>query len=431
MMLMRTPLLVIGLMVAHGVGAQAVPHHINGANLPTRASLMEIPSEAWSGLPSRKKLPAQVDLRRYMPPPGNQGRQNSCIAWSLAYGMLSYMQAAHEERSPVDADGRMDSTRTFSPAFPYNLTKVDFDTSDATCLGSNFDKVFSVMMEQGSCTWAQMPYDPAPDGCFQQVPARAADHARRGLLTGPLRVDPGNEDQLRYHLANGTPVAFAMGIDTSFMYGGVRAARSGQPWSWHPNCPVPMTGSHAMLIVGYDQADRTYLVMNSWGPRWGEGGYCHLGYDVIDCYATEAYIARYAPPDGDAGPIVPLQPLVTTSSRDKVKTSLRLGETASVAGIGLSLAAQDLEDAEVSLVVADSADKSAIERLDLQEDHPVRFFSGNDLVTLEYRRASRKRDVRRRRAHIVARIQHEGKDPSIERALEKARLIRDARLRNH
>lgn len=430
-MLMRTPLIVIGLMVAHGIGAQTVPHPINGANLPTRASLMEIPSEAWSGLPNRKKLPEQVDLRRYMPPPGNQGRQNSCIAWSLAYGMLSYMQAAHEERSPVDADGRMDSTRTFSPAFPYNLTKVDFDTSDATCLGSNFDKVFSVMMEQGSCTWAQMPYDPAPDGCFQQVPARAADHARRGLLTGPLRVDPGNEDQLRYHLANGTPVAFAMGIDTSFMYGGVRAARSGQPWSWHPNCPDPMTGSHAMLIVGYDQADRSYLVMNSWGPRWGEGGYCRLGYDVIDCYATEAYIARYAPPDGDAAPIVPLQPLVATSSRDKVKTSLRLGETASVAGIGLSLASQDVEDAEVSLVVADSADKSAIERLDLQEDHPVRFFSGNDLVTLEYRRASRKRDVRRRRAHIVARIQHEGKDPCIERALEKARLIRDARLRNH
>ncbi len=400
---------------------------INGAIPPTRASLREIPSEAWSGLPRHAKLPARVDMRDYLPPPGNQGRQNSCIAWSLAYGMLSYLQAREQQRAPVIGSGRMDSTRTYSPAFPYNLTKIDFDSTDTRCLGSNFDKVFSVMLEQGSCTWAQLPYDPKEDACFTPIPPRIMASAERGLLIGPLRVSPGSIDQLRYHLAQGTPIAFAMGIDTSFMLGGLRAARSRARFSWHPSCPTPMTGSHAMLLVGYDDADSSYLVMNSWGRGWGEEGFCHLRYEVIDCYATEAYVARYASPADAALPLVPLQPPSNKGTDDHLKARLHLGEAVAVGGIDLRLADHDLADASITMLVGDSADASAIERLDLEEDHPVRFLSGGDLITLEYTRASRKSDVRRTRAHITVKVEEDGQDPLIERALQKAALIRAAR----
>jgi C1A family cysteine protease len=40
-------------------------------------------------------------------------------------------------------------------------------------------------------------------------------------------------------------------------------------------------GGHAMLIVGYNNADRTFLVRNSWGTEWGQQGYGTMPYDYI------------------------------------------------------------------------------------------------------------------------------------------------------
>ncbi len=36
-----------------------------------------------------------------------------------------------------------------------------------------------------------------------------------------------------------------------------------------------------MLLVGYDEADKTFLVRNSWGPMWGQQGYGKMPYDCI------------------------------------------------------------------------------------------------------------------------------------------------------
>ena len=87
---------------------QEVVHPIDGALLPTRATLKRIPTETWTGLPKGYELPKHVDLRSKLPPPGDQGRQNSCIAWALAYGIGTYHDALQEGSAPVDASGRMD-----------------------------------------------------------------------------------------------------------------------------------------------------------------------------------------------------------------------------------------------------------------------------------------------------------------------------------
>jgi hypothetical protein len=40
-------------------------------------------------------------------------------------------------------------------------------------------------------------------------------------------------------------------------------------------------GGHAMCILGYDDAQRAFLVRNSWGADWGMDGYCWFGYDSL------------------------------------------------------------------------------------------------------------------------------------------------------
>jgi len=40
-------------------------------------------------------------------------------------------------------------------------------------------------------------------------------------------------------------------------------------------------GGHAVLVVGYDEARRVFIVRNSWGGRWGDGGHFYLPYDFF------------------------------------------------------------------------------------------------------------------------------------------------------
>ena len=47
-----------------------------------------------------------------------------------------------------------------------------------------------------------------------------------------------------------------------------------------------------MLIVGYDDEAQKFLVQNSWGTSWGDGGYCGLPYNMVSEPFFEAWIAR-------------------------------------------------------------------------------------------------------------------------------------------
>jgi C1A family cysteine protease len=40
-------------------------------------------------------------------------------------------------------------------------------------------------------------------------------------------------------------------------------------------------GGHAVLAVGYDDAERRFIVRNSWGIGWGQKGYFTIPYEYI------------------------------------------------------------------------------------------------------------------------------------------------------
>ena len=50
-------------------------------------------------------------------------------------------------------------------------------------------------------------------------------------------------------------------------------------------------GGHAMLVVGFDDNERTFLVRNSWGTGWAYGNPWHLADHALIPYA---YFTRYA-----------------------------------------------------------------------------------------------------------------------------------------
>jgi C1A family cysteine protease len=50
-----------------------------------------------------------------------------------------------------------------------------------------------------------------------------------------------------------------------------------------PGAGETALGGHAVLAVGYDDAEGRFLVRNSWGADWGQGGHFTLPY----AYLTE------------------------------------------------------------------------------------------------------------------------------------------------
>src|SRR5690606_27469222 len=65
-------------------------------------------------------LPTRVDLSDRLPPPGDQGAQNSCVGWAVAYALKSYQEHVEEQLPLVVAPGVPDPDRVFSPSFIYN-----------------------------------------------------------------------------------------------------------------------------------------------------------------------------------------------------------------------------------------------------------------------------------------------------------------------
>ncbi len=47
-------------------------------------------------------------------------------------------------------------------------------------------------------------------------------------------------------------------------------------------------GGHAVLLVGYNDAEQYFIVKNSWGPDWGENGFFRIAYSELDTFVNFA-----------------------------------------------------------------------------------------------------------------------------------------------
>lgn len=42
-----------------------------------------------------------------------------------------------------------------------------------------------------------------------------------------------------------------------------------------------LLGGHALMMTGYNDEDQTFTARNSWGPDFGDEGYCYIPYEYI------------------------------------------------------------------------------------------------------------------------------------------------------
>ena len=84
---------------------------------------------------------------------------------------------------------------------------------------------------------------------------------------------PLNLNKMRQCLSDGYPIVFGLKLTQQFFF----PPYDGFIPTPDPNDPQSAEhGLHAMLIVGYNDRQRVFIVRNSWGTGWGVDGYCYL-----------------------------------------------------------------------------------------------------------------------------------------------------------
>ncbi|MFM7011809.1 MAG: C1 family peptidase [Betaproteobacteria bacterium] len=206
------------------------------------------------------RLPARVDLRAGCSAIEDQATLSSCVGNALA-GAIEF-----NDNTP---DGKYsDRSRLFIYWNARDLIRATHE--DAGCYIRDGIKSLA---KHGVCDEAAWPYKASR--VLDKPPRAAYTHAKKSVIKSYERiVDLAG---IKSALARGFPVTFGFSVYDSFVSEYV--AKTGlMPM---PSSDERMQGGHAVLAVGYDDANKRLIVRNSWGTVWGDKGYCYMPYAYI------------------------------------------------------------------------------------------------------------------------------------------------------
>jgi hypothetical protein len=231
-----------------------------------------------------------VDLGFFLPPVASQGNQPSCVGWAVGY-YTKTAQEALEMGWDLGTPEAPNYANIFSPAFVYNLRSNRFLAGDAGD-GMRISEALERMVAIGCATWATMPYDaddsttPPTVAAFNEAKNYYGQLSRRIGVPGRPTLESIRE--MKTWLDNkGYPFVVSLEVHTSFR--DYRGEDLGVLLDAHSG---PNLGLHAVAVVGYGDGigpGGSFLIVNSWGTNWGDGGFAWLPYSELEQIGTAAY----------------------------------------------------------------------------------------------------------------------------------------------
>ena len=216
---------------------------------------------------------SSVDLRSYCSPVEDQGTIGSCTAQAVI-GLVEYL----ERRTKGEY---LDASRRFLYKVTRKLYRFEGDT------GAYIRGTMKALRIFGVCPEDYWPYDVSryddepPAFCYAFGQAYKAIRYYRIWNPNPTKL----LDQLRASLSGGLPFAFGFTVYSSIWDADVQ--RTGDIPSPKPG--DALEGGHAITAVGYDDAKGRFLIRNSWGTEWGQGGYGTLPYEYVEKEITDDF----------------------------------------------------------------------------------------------------------------------------------------------
>ena len=196
-----------------------------------------------------------------MPPVYNQGNLGSCTGNAIA--------------AALEYDLIKQNLKDFTPSrlFIYYNERLLEGTVKSDS-GAMIRDGIKTVSKQGACKETIWPYDILK---FARKPTVTA--YKDGLNHVGVSYYSVNQTELEIKtaLASNFPVIFGFTVFSSFETQEVATTGIVKM----PVANESVLGGHAVLIVGYDDSKRQFIVRNSWGESWGSNGYCFMPYSYI------------------------------------------------------------------------------------------------------------------------------------------------------
>ncbi len=293
MLIFRTPIPTLGA-VAFALGA-SFPSDASAQARSLGAVLDPQVYETVAAAPpltrgSYEGMPTKLSMRAYVPVPGNQGEQGSCVGWATAYAARTLIAAREAEVTHSAAKRQL----TLSPSFIFNQIQRQGCEN-----GSLISDALKLMSEQGVASMASFPY--RENSCVAQPDARILQEAEDFRIKAFTRLwgstSRNRHVSARRALAAGHPVVIGMFLPESFVdfdgsdFFATEDERAGMQALYEGRRSPLILGGHAMTVVGYDDAREggSFEIVNSWGPDWGDGGFFWINYRDFNHFVTQGY----------------------------------------------------------------------------------------------------------------------------------------------
>jgi C1A family cysteine protease len=165
------------------------------------------------------------------------------------------------------------TNETLPPLAPQQI--VDCDDSDMGCDGGNPPTAYDYIKSAGGL-------DDEKDYPYMAVDGQCAfkSSAVVAKISGYKYATDGDENTMANNLATWAPLSIC--VDARYW----QDYTSGIMAEWQCDWIVQL--DHCVQAVGYDTTASTpfWIVRNSWGTDWGEGGYIRLQYGTNTCGLT-------------------------------------------------------------------------------------------------------------------------------------------------
>lgn len=207
-------------------------------------------------------IPTSVDLRTQTPPVLDQGDLGSCTSQAISNAYLF-------EETKQKIVGQFLPSRLF---VYYNERVLEGTVKYDS--GAEIRTGFKTIGSQGVCPETEWPYVISK---FRTRPPTATyTHAVKHKVLQYSRLNQTLTD-MKNCLANGYPFVFGFAVYSSFLSSAV--SKTGVVPS--PGKRETMLGGHAVLCVGYSDAQSRFICQNSWGTSWGDKGYFIIPYSYL------------------------------------------------------------------------------------------------------------------------------------------------------
>ena len=216
------------------------------------------------------ELPSSVDLSDKMPPVGNQGLQQSCVAWAIAYALKSYQEKLE-----------LGQQFKFSPSFIYNQINNGLNAP------TYVTDALNLLSDQGVCTMDEMPYN--ENDWITKPSQLAKTDAKKFRIDFWRQVNISDIKEVKAQLAAGYPVIIGADVSKEFGNDGFNQKAD---YIWK-DAGTP-SGGHCMLLAGYNDQKGAFRVMNSWGKEWGDNGFSWIDYKLFPQVIKYGFVAKDA-----------------------------------------------------------------------------------------------------------------------------------------